>query len=219
LDCAVFATEFNLDDGNEYSIQDAMQLPKNVSWEMLFSKKWREKISKLVKKQTQLDLTFFYQLKPIALTNLLSENCLSGSRLMALDQALWEFARENGCQLRGIETFEEQIAILKKMSLDEQVKTLKEISRNFSKFRRHLIYLTKLYEKGDIQQLYKASKKSLKGAKWMMLYERNDIMATRILDIIKNDTACIAIGAGHLAGQQGVLRLLKLRGVKVKALR
>jgi uncharacterized protein YbaP (TraB family) len=51
-----------------------------------------------------------------------------------------------------------------------------------------------------------------------MIYGRNQIMAERIKAMMLEKTACIAIGAGHLGGRKGVLKLLQREGVAVRQL-
>jgi len=50
----------------------------------------------------------------------------------------------------------------------------------------------------------------------MMIDDRNFIMADRIAKMTSQQTAFVAVGAGHLGGKKGVLRLLKLKDIKLK---
>lgn len=215
LECQAFATEFNLDEAqNDTGL--ALYLPDNLQLSDLIKPKTFAKISRVVEQKMGLPLTQFNSLKPMMVTNLLTESVLQSDRMMSLDETLWRFAKENGRVLRGIETFDEQVEILKKMSLEEQVKGLKDLSANFSKFRRQLLSMAQLYEQADIQKLYKAARRSTKGSRRLLLFDRNEKMAQRIADLSQEMTLCAAIGAGHLAGKKGVLRLLKDRGFEVK---
>jgi uncharacterized protein YbaP (TraB family) len=58
-------------------------------------------------------------------------------------------------------------------------------------------------------------KKNAKGLRKMMLYHRNEVMAGRIAALARQQSLFAAIGAGHLLGGKGVLRLLKKEGLKV----
>ena len=214
-ECEAFATEFNLDDMQSQT-DFTLSLPNGLQLSDVIKSKTFERISRVVEQKMGMPLIHFNALKPIIITNMLTESALSSDRLMSLDETLWRFASENGRILRGIETFEEQVEILNKMSLDEQIKGLKDLTANFSKFRKQLLRMTKLYETADIQKLYKAAKKTAKGSRRLLLYDRNEIMAQRIAEMSKEMSLCAAIGAGHLAGQKGVLRLLKNKGFKVK---
>ncbi len=215
LSCEAFATEFNLDDMHNQT-HFTLGLPDGLQLQDVIKPKTFAKISRVVEQKMGLPLVHFNNLKPIIITNMLTESVLSSDRLMSLDETLWSFASENGRLLRGIETFEEQVEILNKMSLDEQIKGLKDLASNFSKFRKQLLNMTKLYEQANIQQLYKVAKKTAKSNRRLLLYDRNHIMAERIAGMTKEMTLCAAIGAGHLAGQKGVLNLLKKKGFEVK---
>ena len=213
--CQAFATEFNLDEvQNETSF--ALSLPEGVLLTDLIKPKTFDKISRIVEQKIGLPLTHFNAMKPIVITNMLTESVLSSDRLLSLDETLWRFAAQNERILRGIETFAEQVEILNKMSFDEQIKGLKDLTAHFSKFRQQLLKMATLYEQADIQKLYKAARRTTKGSRRLLLFDRNEIMAQRIADITKEMTLCAAIGAGHLAGQKGVLTLLKNLGFEVK---
>ena len=215
LNCEAFATEFNLDDIQNQT-DFTLALPNDLQLHNVIKPKTFAKISRVVEQKMGLPLVHFSSLKPIIVTNMLTESVLSSDRLMSLDETLWRFAAENGRLLRGIETFEEQVEILNKMSLEEQIKGLKDLASNFSKFRKQLLNMTRLIEQADILKLYKVAKKTAKGNRRLLLYDRNHIMAERIADMTKEMTLCVAIGAGHLAGQKGVLNLLKKKGFEVK---
>ena len=216
LACEVFATEFALDDAKESDVNESMYLQEGQSLKLLIPNKLYNALNQLLAKRVGMELSNFNHFKPIMITNLLTENILSNDRMFSLDETLWNFAKENGKILRGIETFEEQILVLKSMSLDDQIKGLKDLTKNFSQFRKQLIQMTKLYEKADITELYKAAKRSSKGGRKLLLYDRNVVMADRIEEMMKRNSVCAAIGAGHLAGKKGVLKLLKDKGFKVK---
>jgi uncharacterized protein YbaP (TraB family) len=64
-----------------------------------------------------------------------------------------------------------------------------------------------------VQQLYKMVKKNSKGMRPLMLYRRNEVMAERIGALVQEQRVFAAIGAAHLGGGKGVLRLLKKQGL------
>lgn len=50
-----------------------------------------------------------------------------------------------------------------------------------------------------------------------MLDKRNSNWVNQIPELMKNKSTFIAVGAAHLAGEQGVINLLKKAGYKVKS--
>jgi uncharacterized protein YbaP (TraB family) len=136
-----------------------------------------------------------------------------------LDYTLWTYAKEQGKITVGVETFQEQMDILAHIPLDNQIKQLKEIAKQPAAFRRQIMKAAELYEQEDIRQLYKLVKKSSGELRKLMIYDRNVIMAKRIARMVAENTGCFAVGAGHLAGQNGIIKLLKAEGFKMKPLK
>ncbi len=216
LQCDSFASEFNLEEANHNLTATSMDLPNGQTLEDLISPKKYKKIKKVFFKQTSLDLDLLKHSKPMVVFNILSEAILSSDMQDSLDVYLWKFAKENEKVTLGIETLEEQLAIMEKISIEYQLKSLLTIAKSFKKFRKQTLKLTEYYENGQVQELYKASKKSLGPMRNIILYDRNYIMADRIAKLCQEQSIFTTIGAGHLPGKKGVLRLLKGKGFKVK---
>lgn len=214
--CDAFALEFNLDAAELGVTSEAMSLPEGITLQSLLSPKKFDKISKRFELLTGYDLRMFNQSIPMQITNLMASVVLSSDRLKSLDETLFQYAKEQGKLLLGIETFDEQLEILRKIPLENQLKSMLKVFKNFPRFRKQVIKMTELYERGDIQQLYKSTKKSTGSERKLLLYDRNEIMADRISKMMSEQTILCAIGAAHLSGKKGVLRLLKQRGIKVK---
>ncbi len=215
LKCSQFATELNLDEAENLDMVSVTTYPNGTTLSHLIANKVYKKIDAVLQKQTGVGLAQFEIYHPIMVTNFLTESLLSKDRWHSLDTMLWHFAKKNGKILRGVETTDEQMSVLKKMSVEEQLKGLREMVSHFSKFRKQIQHMARLYEQADIQKLYKEAKKSTRGSRQLLLYKRNIIMAERLSDMADEGSICAAIGAGHLAGSKGVLRLLKKKGYDI----
>lgn len=212
LECVLFATEFNLDDADLAVAQAAMLLPNGKGLSQLLPKKLYDKVGKFLKKRLNENIEAYEYFKPIIFSKLISEAVLSNDRLLPLDDMLFQFARENGRILRGVETFDEQVSILNSMSIEGQIKSLKDMVGSFTKVRKELLKTAKWYAQAELAQLYKASRGSMKGNRRLMIFDRNDLMAQRIAEMAAKNTVCAAIGAGHLWGEKGVLNSLRKMG-------
>ena len=215
-ECDGFAAEFHLEDAGLGIESDMMQLPDSQRISDLFTKKRYQKYRSLLLKSTGLDLAHYERMLPFMVVNFATEGLLRQEMPQPLDQHLWGFAKSAEKSLHGIETFAEQIEVLKKITLDDQVKMLSGLCRNIGRFRQYLLRLAELYEAGAVQQLYKMVKKNSKGMRHLMLYHRNEVMAERIAALVQQQRVFVAIGAAHLGGGKGVLRLLKKQGVFAK---
>ncbi len=225
-ECASFATEFNLEEANHRLGSTAMDLPDGKTLDQLIKPKVYRKLQKIFIKTTGLDLDLFKNVRPLLITSLLSERILSEDMPTSLDETLWQYARDQEKIVLGIETYEEQIAILQRIPIEYQLKSLIWAGKNFKRFRRQLLKMTSMYEEADLQKLHKAARKSAKGLRKsakglrkIMIYDRNIVMADRIIQMTKEQSLFAAVGAGHLGGKKGVLKLLKERGLKVKGVR
>lgn len=215
---ATFATEFNLEEADHNLTAKGMDLPDGQTLEIILGEKKYKKMSKSIKKAFGLHLDFFKTSKPLLVTNVITGKILSDDMQSSLDESLWNYAKENGKITLGVETFQEQMDILENIPLDYQIKQLKEMAKNVSKFRKQILFIAHLFEEEKIAQLYKNVKKSTGSLRKLMLFDRNVKMANRIGKIALENSIFAAVGAGHLGGSKGVLRLLKKDGFKVKAL-
>ena len=214
--CDVYAAEMNLDEINQAAMADTMDMSQETSLSTLLKPKIYRRLEKLFKKQVGMPLAFFENSQPLLVTNVITESLLSVDMPLSLDATLWQFAKEQEKVTMGIESFEEQLDILSEISLDFQVKGLTDMVRNFKKFKKQLYKMTELYQQGNIRQLYKSSKKQAGNMRKLMFYDRNKIMADRIAKLVREQSIFVSVGAGHLSGGKGVLRLLKREGFKVR---
>ncbi len=213
--CDAFATEFKLDEVDEARTTEYMNLPPGVFLETLLSPKKFNQIDTFLQTNLQIHLMAFNQSKPLIISNLITSSIFQQDMDLALDVYLYQYAKMQGKELLGIETFEEQLEILQKIPLESQVKSLKSLIKNFDKHRKEMKELSELYQQGDTKKLYELAKKGAKGFRKIMLYNRNKIMTERIVPLIHKKSVCIAIGAGHLEGKKGILKYLKNEGVEV----
>lgn len=217
-ECEGYAAEFHLEEGVGQNDANAMQLPNGLRLSSFFPAKEYARYRHVLLKSTGLDMAYFESLLPFVVLNLATEQLLSADMPDPLDQHLWNHAKQAGKTLHGIETFQEQMAVLSKIPLETQVKMLGGLCAHITKFRQYLRRLAAHYEANEVQQLYKMVKRNTKDLRHMMLYQRNELMAERIASLIASQSVFISIGAAHLSGGKGVLRLLKRRGFSVKPL-
>lgn len=213
--CKTFASEFDLRELAEGPVGTPLRMPPGLRLADLLGPKKYTKLRGLFLKFAQFDLQHVQHLPPMLIVNLIAERTLGNELPQSLDEQLWAYAQEEGLEMKGIETFEEQLAVMARIPLPMQVGMLLESVRNISRYRSHLGHLAELYKLGDATRLYQSVKKSLRGLRKPMLYRRNEIMAQRMLVLVKEQPTFVAIGAAHLPGGKGVVRLLKQAGLKL----
>jgi hypothetical protein len=149
-----------------------------------------------------------------------------------LDLALFERARRDDKETGGIETFEEQLAVIGAGSEADQIQVLRHTLETVQKAEAQgttmLEILIQLYLQGDPDQLihfmYEAVEpEDVALRKYLdhLLGHRNERMARRAAAKMRADPGrsfFFAFGAAHCPGVNGVVRLLRDRGYKVSRL-
>lgn len=211
-----YAAEYDLSEAQQGLSPLLFHLPDGKVLSDYIKGKKYHKLQSIIKKAFGIDLDQVQNLLPIFITNLLTQHILAQNSSISLDEHLWNYAQQQEKKCTGVERFQEQIEILQNIEVEKQIKMLLDIGKNVSKYRRQILRLSEIYQKGDARLLYQITKKSSGKLRKLMLYQRNEIMADRIANFTNKTSIFASIGAAHLAGEKGVLRYLKQKGFSVK---
>lgn len=219
LECSAFAAEYALEFPDDGATDPWIRIPGGKTLDQLVTPKTYARMQRAFKRYLGFDIHPYREALPLLLAQFIHERLLRPFGQVSdfpLDQYLWEFAKEQDKTLLGIETLEEQIRVLEKIPLSQQVQNLVQLSRNIGGHRRQAMRTVRLYAEGDPVKIYRSTRKKSGAVRKTLLFDRNRIMAERILRMSAVQPTFFAIGAAHLAGEKGVLRLLKHQGCLVK---
>ncbi len=149
-----------------------------------------------------------------------------GKTGMVLDLALYEEALAAGKPVDGLETPMEQLAVFDGLPPADQRLLLKDALAHLNGMRHMLDQLKTAYLARDLRRLVRisdASMDSLHDAdadsarrfNEKLVVERNHRMAQRMQPRLTKGRQFIAVGALHLPGEEGLLRLLSKQGYRV----
>jgi hypothetical protein len=164
-------------------------------------------------------------IKPAALMMVLSMP--KSEKGQFLDMMLYFNAKAQGKPVYGLETAEEQLAIFDTLDLDEQVILLEETLQQMKNMPDLLETMHQLYLKRNLTEImkfsygYMRSEENQKTVDKFMAYivdQRNLTMLERMKPRLKEGHAFIAVGALHLPGERGLLKLLEQEGFRVTAI-
>jgi uncharacterized protein YbaP (TraB family) len=134
-----------------------------------------------------------------------------------LDLFIFQTSRKLGKQVIGLETFEG--------SMDMYVKSVKaqtdepDEEKNSTQFKGNVVEkLEEAYRRGDLVMIDSLSKSSeTKSSHKFMIVERNKVMLNGMDSIIQTGaTLFTGVGAAHLGGEEGILKMLIAKGYTVK---
>lgn len=159
-------------------------------------------------------------MKPWAVMMMLSNPRPGGG--LFLDMALQLEATRQGKPTYGLETMQEQISVFNGMSLEDQVSLLRDAVQTHTATDAAMEELTQAYLKRDLTGLLALDEKYKPADARVydvmmdrLLTQRNRNMAERMRARLKEGNAFIAVGALHLPGETGLLRLLSDAGYRV----
>ncbi|MFN0013988.1 MAG: TraB/GumN family protein [Saprospiraceae bacterium] len=212
--CDIFATEFDFSDTDHAAVEAVLCLPHNQPLDSFLKPGAWKNLEFYCQKKLGASADVMRRQHPMSVSMTLTNALLTDEAARSLDETLWEHARILGKATTGVETFAEQLQTLKNIPFEQHVKSLTWLLKNYGRQKRRLKKMLYWYQAGDLQRLYQAAKKDARGMRRVMLYERNEIMSRRFFEIAAEKSLFCAVGAGHLAGEKGMLRLLKKQGFK-----
>ena len=144
---------------------------------------------------------------------------------LGLDKHFADRAGKAGKPTRGLETFDQQIALFDGMSADEQRQALEDTLEEAAEMQAEIENMHNLWRSGDDKALFEATGAELK-AEYPALYDRLNRDRNRawlprlsaMLDDESSDDTLVVVGALHLLGDDGVVALLRAKGYKVERL-
>ena len=158
--------------------------------------------------------TMFGKMKPFVLIQLMTKNAF-GESPASYEMSLEKIAKEKEIEIEGLETVEEQMALFDSIPMKDQVKMVMSSLRNADSSAVETQKLIDAYLQQDIDSLHRYMNQSdseISGFEDEFLNNRNENWIPLIKQYIKKNKTFIAVGAGHLGGEKGVIELLKKEG-------
>lgn len=157
-----------------------------------------------------------YAIKPFLLFSILS-GAIPNS--VTIEFKLYDAVVKKNIPVGGLETIDEQMAAVNRVSIPTQLDMLKKALHENLSLEQMLHNMTTTYAKQDIENIMTIMNDNMPvdaSFDEAIRTERNTIMANRIDSILHTAHPLIAIGSGHLGDDNGVLKLLQRKGYKLK---
>ena len=130
-------------------------------------------------------------------------------------------AKKKGKPIAGLETVEQQVKLLFPENIKKETQLLVASIRNKEMLIQEMREMNQLYREGNLDALEVLANQSNK--QWnvseeenkKLIDDRNINWVKQLPDLIKNNSCFVAVGALHLPGNKGLIKLLKNEGYKV----
>jgi len=161
--------------------------------------------------------------KPFLAVSTLQESAVPCESAVAMEQLIMEEAKKKGKDIKGLETMAYQAGIFDsipyKLQADQLIQYIDSASAENTAESKEFRELSEAYKNQDLDKLEELSNKSdisLTNFSDLLLYNRNRNWVEKLKTLMPAKSILVAVGAGHLPGQKGVINLLRKAGYLVK---
>jgi len=218
--------EIDMDDLDPLAAQTAMMelglLPENQSLQQLLNAEGNAQLNEQAA-IIGIDPIMLSRFRPwlaaVTLTQLqLMKKGMSPQA--GVEMRLVERARQDGKDIAGLETLDEQLGLMANLPDQQQTQFLLYTLKESAQADREIDSMLKAWRAGDTAALAKVVEKGFR--EFPELYgpltvDRNRKWTTRIVELLRSDQDyLIVVGVLHMAGKDGLLDLLERKGYKIK---
>lgn len=197
-----------------------MAMMKDKELKDLYDEATYNEIVKTCKDSFNIDIELYKKMKPIFVQQQLSGTDILSSETKSYEMELLTMGFGMDKTFGGLETAKEQMLILDSIPLQEQADMLLESVRNIQSESKELNKMIQFYKDQNLDSLnaiFEREDNQMEDHENSLLGNRNRKWIPKIEEYIKSGPSFIAVGAGHLGGDQGVINLLRRKGYTLKA--
>ena len=216
--CDKAALELDMDDPQ--FMADMMKyayLEKGKELKSFMDDEEYKTLDTFLKEKMGTGMAQFNNAKPFMLMSvILTAN--SDKPMASYEMTLLQMAKAAKKEVEGLESFKSQVDIFDETPYDEQIDDLIEMIENPDENAELYRRMVELYVSENVKELYNYMDDYMDGDAELtakFLDDRNKKWIPKMAELSKEQSVFYAVGAGHLGGKQGVLKLLKKAGYKV----
>ncbi len=167
-----------------------------------------------------LPFSVMEKMKPFFISSMMMEKESQCEDMIVMENLVMEEAKDAGKDIKGLETVQYQLSIFDSIPYSLQAKQLVKMidPENKKDDGKEMKMLTDAYRNQELNKLDEMTKKdeSIGDFADLLLYNRNANWAKKLQTLMAKNSLVIAVGAGHLPGEKGVINLLRKAGYTVE---
>jgi len=209
--------EINLDDmsGMMKSLQ-FMRMNDSKKLSDLLGKDDYQKVKDYFEKQGPvLPFSMLERFKPLLISSLIEEQDLDCKTTNGMELIIMKEAHIQQKKIGGLETAEFQAGLFDSIPYEKQARDLVNYIDSMDIYKKMTAELADVYRKQDLEKIDDLTRNgdaTVGNYLDLLLYGRNRRWADSLDSMLPGKSLLIAVGAGHLPGDQGLISLLRKKG-------
>jgi uncharacterized protein YbaP (TraB family) len=217
--CSTLCLEMNITDQAQLmqvmaSMTDSVR--KLQEW---FAPAQYAKVARYFSDSLHTDLARYSNMKPIALVGVMEEKVLDCPKPVSYEYKLLEAAQQKKMKVTGLEDGAETIAITAHITPESVVAEMQALAEGKSDSKSLHRQILDAYSMQDIGVVAAIAREELKEKVLPLLDNRNQDWVKKMPVKMQEGSVFFAVGAGHLAGPDGLIHLLREAGYVVEPVR
>lgn len=174
------------------------------------------KLDTMLQQSIGASVAFMNGMKPFVVSSMLIGRLIEGQPA-SFEGVLVQEAKKAEMPIMGLETLEDQMSIFDRIPYADQAEDLKEMIHEEEKMKLMYAEMIRMYRAEELEALYAMIVKEIgdeaqtdelldsRNKKWIAIIDKTSL----------EKSVFYAVGAGHLAGKNGVINLLRQQGFSV----
>jgi len=216
--------ELDMDEKSmQMQMMKYMMMKDGTKLSTLLSEEDFKTVDAFLKKNINMSAKMFDNFKPFMITTMLYPKMLD-CPFQSVESELMKITKEQNEEVFGLETVADQMQVFDNIAYQIQAEELVKMAKNdLQKDKAEFAKMMEIYNSKDIEGMLKmmdeSENKITADNQDALLNNRNKNWIPKIIEIIKIKPTFFGVGAGHLAGEEGVIKLLRKQGYTVKAVK
>lgn len=220
--CDEIYMEMDMDDPSTmFSAVLYMNMKNGTTLESLYTPQDYKRLRDYFSDTLKMPMMFLEKMKPYFLVALLYPKMMNCASPVGVEEELMKIAKEDKKEIKGLETMQFQASVFDSIPYEWQAKELLKNIDSFSVYKKEFDQMLAMYKSQQLDSMKNLLTKNEFGSEKyedLLLNNRNKKWVKQLRVIMQNKSVFVAVGAGHLVGDAGLIRLLKKAGYKVEPL-
>jgi hypothetical protein len=216
--------EIDMDDPTlQATMMKGMMMKDGVTMSSLMTEEEVKIVDAFLKENISISIKMVDKFKPFMISAMFIPKLLE-CPMQTIETELIKISKEQKEEVYGLESILDQLTVFDKIPYKTQVEELVKTAKdNMVNDKAEMKKMLAIYNDKDIEGMLdlmdESENKISSNFNDVLLNDRNDNWIPIIEKVSKEKPTFYGVGAGHLAGENGVIKLLRKKGYKVEAVK